>query len=253
MRQATESGQPSASESGQPSASALDVTLSAEPSERREWVRIVPQNVNVSLSWQGEESRVSYFAELNDISGGGAAILIDVEPPARQPLWLKLNSHEHHMEPIEAVLVGFSRHDSGKILARLKFNSPLASLGSDPLPRERRSQVRFPAREKRALVYWHDRGREWFASAEIVNISGGGAAIQTWEDLPQDRPIQLRLRNEHVQTGQVEARALGTYSDSLKAHITRLEFTEPCPVNLYDLAVFGLIEPASHTCAGPTV
>ncbi len=58
MRQATESGQPSAS--------ALDVTHSAEPSERREWVRIVPRNVNVSLSWQGEESRVSYFAELND-------------------------------------------------------------------------------------------------------------------------------------------------------------------------------------------
>lgn len=239
-----------ATESGQLSPSDLDVTRSAKPSERRQWVRIVPQNLDVSLSWLGDESSFSYFATLNDISCGGAAVLIDVEPPARQPLWLRLNSREHHMEPIEAVLVGLSPHDSGKTLARLMFKSRLASVGSDLLPREKRSLMRFPAREKRAVVCWHERGRERVESAELVNISGGGAAIQIWDTLPQDRPIRLSLRTERVQTHPVEAVVLGSYSDLHKAHITRLEFTEPCPEDLYDLAVFGPIEPAPRTSAG---
>jgi len=241
MRQATESDQPSPSD--------LDVTCSANPSERRQWVRIVPQSV--SLSWQGDESCFSYFARLYDISGGGAAVLIDVEPPARQPLWLNFNSREFHMEPIEAVLVGLSPHESGKSLARLKFRSPLAFMGSHPLPRKRRRLMRFPAREKRAVVCWHDRGRERLESAELVNISGDGAAIQIWGTQPQDRPIQLSLRTERVQTRQVEAMVLGTHSDSHKAHITHLKFTEPCPEDLYDLAVFGPIDPSPRASAGP--
>lgn len=233
-----------ASVSSQSIASAVDVTPSAELPERREWRRIVPQNVDITLSWLGDESRISYFAKLLDISGGGAAVLIDVEPPACQRLWLKLNSVELHMEPVEAVLVKLSKHDSGKTLARLKFKSPGAFVGATPLPRERRSLMRFPVREEGAIISWHDRGRERFVSAKLVNISGGGAAIQTWEDLPEDRPIQLHLRTEHIQTSHVEAKVLGTYLNSTKAQITRLEFTEPCPVDLYDLAVFGVIEPA---------
>ena len=89
------------------------------------------------------------------------------------------------------------------------------------------------------MLCWHDRGEEQVALAELVNISGGGVALKCREELPQDRPIWLSLNTEHIHTSHVEARVLGYYTDSLSARIARLQFVEPCPSDLYELAVFG--------------
>src|SRR4051812_13408694 len=117
--------------------------------ERREWVRVTIPDVDASLGWEDDEGKSScYFVTLLDLSRFGAALLMDGEAPARRPLCLKLCSSTFQIPPIEAALIAQSPHESGKTLARLKFNSPLPSIGQTELPRERRSTMRFPARER---------------------------------------------------------------------------------------------------------
>src|SRR5271166_6072695 len=58
--------------------------------ERRAWQRVVPREKRARLSWQVGDDTISVPGELQNISGGGAAVQIDVAPPWNQTIWLSL-------------------------------------------------------------------------------------------------------------------------------------------------------------------
>jgi hypothetical protein len=214
---------------------AATIEVQPDSTERREWVRTTLPGVEAALSWPCREGRQSCCAQLLEIGG---AVLTDAELPD-VPLWLVLSASAFPPGPIEAVQVLRSAQQCGKSLVRLRFVTPLESVGTTPLPRERRKSLRFPAREKHAIVCWHDHDIDHLLAAELVNISTGGAAIRTSEDIPLDCPVRLALKPDQVATSEVQANVLESTLDSCDRHFSRLEFTEPCPSDLYQLAVFG--------------
>jgi hypothetical protein len=217
---------------------AATIEVQPDSTERREWVRTTLPGVEAALSWPGEEGRQSCCAQLLEIGGGGAAVLTDAELPD-VPLWLELSANAFPPGPIEAVQILRSAQQCGKSLVRLRFVTPLDSVGATRLPRERRKSLRFPARETHAIVCWHDHDQDHLLAAELVNISTGGAAIRTSVEIPLDCPVRLALKPDQIVTSDVQANVLESTLDSCDRHFSRLEFTEPCPSDLYQLAVFG--------------
>ncbi len=89
--------------------------------ERRAWQRVVPREKRARLSWQVGDDTISVPGELQNISGGGAAVQIDVAPPWNQTIWLSLGPVGEEAGPAECKLVAFRNDQPGKLIARFAF------------------------------------------------------------------------------------------------------------------------------------
>jgi hypothetical protein len=91
----------------------------------------------------------------------------------------------------------------------------------------------------RATLFYCDQDVECTIEGELLNISGGGAALITEADPPSDKPLWLGLENEAVPIMPVEAKLVVISLDLSGSKVVRLSFVEPCPMELFELAVHG--------------
>jgi hypothetical protein len=177
-----------------------------------------------------------------DIGGGGAAVLADRGSIAGQPVWMRLDSGAAGPDPLEARVVATSDDLSGKLVVRTRFTSSVAL--DRVLERHEKLQLwqRYVARETRARLAWRDQGLEHAAAGQLLNISGGGAAVIIDAVLPEQEPIRLALAVESATITPVESRLVAISIDTSGLRIARLEFVTPCPMDLFELAVHGAAE-----------
>lgn len=211
--------------------------------ERRQSPRFPLREARGSISWPGEAGDVACDVSVLNISGGGAAVLAERAPQAGQALWLVLHSQSTMVEPIEAVVIGTSVDSSGKQVVRLRFAHwmPLDSILEKH--RERRLWERYPARESRATLTWLDGNAETTTHGELLNISGGGVAFAADVLPPPGVPIWLQLdaRARHVERADpVESRLVATSNDPSGRKIAQIQFIDPCPMDLFEMAVNGV-------------
>ena len=67
--------------------------------ERRAWQRVVPRERRARLAWEAGDLTFSVPGEVQNISGGGAAVQTDVSPPWNQPIWLAPGSSRPGSRP----------------------------------------------------------------------------------------------------------------------------------------------------------
>jgi hypothetical protein len=89
--------------------------------ERRAWRRARPMHRRVVLSWQEDGGTLSIHGDLQDISGGGAAVLLPVAPPAEVPIWLSTCLNDGDPVGAECRLAGSEMEPTGLYRARLGF------------------------------------------------------------------------------------------------------------------------------------
>jgi hypothetical protein len=73
------------------------------------------------LTWLKDGSEISLRGELSNISGGGAAVIVDGILPADEPVWFELETDGEVLTPIESRLVVTSLDPSGSKIVRIKF------------------------------------------------------------------------------------------------------------------------------------
>jgi hypothetical protein len=108
--------------------------------------------------------------------------------------------------------------------------------------RERRLWERYPARATRASLTWIEGGAKRTIPCDLLNISGGGAALASDVLPPPGVPIWFQLVADTWKVDQfapVEARLVTTSEDPSGMKIARLQFVEPCPMDLFERAVNG--------------
>jgi hypothetical protein len=206
--------------------------------ERRQSPRHPLRDAHGILSWGEEAERVTCAIHVVNISGGGLAALADQVPPADQTFWILLESHAAS-EPLEARLVVTSADPSEKHMIRMRFVSWAAIGEILDQHEEHRHWQRYPAREKRATLTWSDPDGEHTIHGELLNISGGGAAVITDATLPGNQQLWLILDGGAVRVTPAESRLVNISSDASGLTIARLEFVQGCPLDLFDLAVRG--------------
>ncbi len=114
------------------------------------------------------------------------------------------------------------------------------------VPRERRQSARHEAAGFQVWIGWWRGGHEFFAlSAELINISRGGALIQLTASPPERQDIWICLdaldSDDCVGAAAIDVKPVrrGWWS-------ARLEFRAPCPHSFFDAAVCGLGQSASR-------
>lgn len=211
--------------------------------ERRSAVRTLLRDVGGRLSWLGEAGPIVREVAVLNISGGGAALLAgDDELRAGQSLQLSLHADPARMGPIEGQVMETSLDSSGRRVVHVRFARwvPLDWLLEKH--RERRLWERYPARESRASLSWVEGAAERTIRGELLNISGGGAAFVSDMLPPRGVPIFLRLEAdvpEGIRIHAVEARLVMTSVDPSGMRIAHVQFVDPCPMDLFELAVDG--------------
>ncbi len=93
--------------------------------------------------------------------------------------------------------------------------------------------------ETRVTLAWYDQDIERTIPAELLNISGGGAAVITEVETPADQPLWLGLESKDVAIVPTEARLVVISADPSGLKVVRLSFVDPCPMELFELAVHG--------------
>jgi hypothetical protein len=180
--------------------------------------------------------RIRY--SLNDMEGGAAA-LSERAPAQDRILRLRLDSHWAPKEPLEARLVAASADPSGKQRLRLQFTRFVSLDAIFAQQEERRLWQRYPARETRAMLIWTEDRVERMVRGELVDISGGGAAVAINSEPPSDKPIRFGIESEARAIDQVESRLFVISIEPNGEEIAHLRFVEPCPIALFELAVHG--------------
>jgi len=99
---------------------ALDAILE-QHQERRLWQRYPVRATHATLRWDDQGVQATIRGELLNIGGGGAAVIVEIEPPGNLPLWFELESAAISIVPIESRLVVLSLDPSGTKVARLRF------------------------------------------------------------------------------------------------------------------------------------
>ncbi len=92
-------------------------------------------------------------------------------------------------------------------------------------PDERRQSTRYKLRDAHAILSWDEGADHVACEGEVVNISGGGAALLTERAPPAGIPIQLELVRRPAAREPLEARSLATSVDPSGRHLVRLQFT----------------------------
>jgi c-di-GMP-binding flagellar brake protein YcgR len=207
--------------------------------ERRQSVRHRLRDAPGTLFWRERGQQVGCAITMVDISGGGAAVLAERAPPVNQSAWIRLETAAAAVEPLEARIVATSVDRSRKHLVRMQFTSgvPLATILE--CLAERRLWERYPASETRVSLVWLGQGGEQSVPGQLLNISGGGAAIVTDATLPEEQPIWLTLQPDSGAITPVECRLVTISINESAQKIARLRFVEACPIDLYELAVSG--------------
>jgi hypothetical protein len=191
------------------------------------------------MSWDEDSRRIHSDAKLVDISGGGAALLSDRTPAPGEVLWLRLVSGSTMMEAVEARSIAICDDPSGKRLIRLRFASWVSLDSLLGQLEERRLWQRYPACEKRARLIWFEDGSRRTIQGELLNISGGGAAIITDAEPSLDTQAWLELVTEAAVIDPVESKVLGISSDPSNLKFVRLAFAGTCPIEFFELVVHG--------------
>jgi hypothetical protein len=124
-------------------------------------------------------------------------------------------------------------------LVRLQFTHWISLEGILEHHHERRLWQRFPVRESRAKLTWLENGSEKTIRGELLNISGGGAAIIVDVISPSDKPIWFELESDGRDLGVVESRLVVISLDLSGLKIARIKFIDPCPMLLFELAIHG--------------
>ena len=96
--------------------------------ERRFWQRFPVGEKRTKLTWIEDGSEKSIRGELSNISGGGAAIIVDAIFPADETIWFELETDGQALDPIESRVVVTSIDPSGSKIARIKFIDPCPML-----------------------------------------------------------------------------------------------------------------------------
>jgi hypothetical protein len=193
-----------------------------------------------TLGWREEEEVFACAMSVVDISGVGAAVLADRCPGVAEPVWIRLESGAAGAERIDARVVTTSAEPGGKFMVRLRFTSWIALGNVLDQHEEHRVWQRYPARETRGKLVWEDREGERAAPAELMNISGGGAAVVTDAVVPEGRPIWLSLAaEEYEEMTPVECELVAMSMDASGLRMARLRFVEPCPMELFETVVHG--------------
>ena len=94
------------------------------------------------------------------------------------------------------------------------------------------------ARDPRNLVLVRS-GRPAYDPGELLNISGGGAAVITEVEPPADTALWFGLETEAMPIVPIEARLVVISRDTSGSKVVRLSFVDPCPMELFELAVQG--------------
>jgi hypothetical protein len=89
--------------------------------ERRLWQRFSVRETRAKLNWFDNGSEQTARGTLLNISGGGAAIIVDVIATGDTPIWFELESDGTSPEPVESRLVTKSLDPSGVKITRIRF------------------------------------------------------------------------------------------------------------------------------------
>lgn len=212
------------------------------PSERRRAPRFLLRDVRGTVTWPSASGDVSHEVEVRDISGGGAAVLTGSPPEPGQALRLHLHCQSPAIDPIGATAVSTSEDASGSRVLHLRFDHWVALDSLLAVHRERRMWKRYAVRESRAGLTWIDGGSERTTVGVLINISGGGAAFASEVLPPADGTAWLRLE-AGARTGggseAVECQLVAISEDPSGRRIAHLRFLDPCPMDLFELAVHG--------------
>ena len=210
--------------------------------ERRKAVRTLLHDVGGSMTWRGDTGEIARDVVVLNISGGGAALLADEAPPVGQSLRLSLHGDSPRMEPVEGQVMEMRLDSSGKRMVHVRFVRwvPLDRLLERH--RERRLWERYPARESRGSLSWLEGTTEKTIQGDLLNISGGGAAFVSDLLPPPGVALFFRLEGdaqEGIRIHAVESRLVATSVDPSGMRIAHLRFVDPCPMDLFELAVDG--------------
>ena len=167
-------------------------------------------------------------------------MLADRGPTTHQTVWLSLTDSMDDTEPWEAHLVATSADPSGKHLVRVRFTFWVPLDAILELHEERRLWQRYPAREKRATLFWVEQDVQHTIPGELLNISGGGAAVITEPHPPANtcatfwdwRPRPYRLFPSRPNWSSSRS----IFRDRMSV---RLSFVDSCPMEMFELAVYG--------------
>src|SRR5262245_36217697 len=208
--------------------------------ERRSAPRFRLRDVRGRVTWWGAAGELACEVRVLNISGGGAAVLAEDAPHVGKSLRLSLHGESARFEPVEAQLLHISLDASGKQVLHLRFARYVALDALLEAHRERRLWERYPARESRASLTWLEGADERTVHGDLLNISGGGVASVSDVLPPPGVPIWLRLEAGARQLDPIDpvaSKLVATSDDPSGLKIAHLQFVEPCPMDLFNLAV----------------
>ena len=209
------------------------------PDERRQSTRYRLRDAKGTMTWDEGPDRVACEVEVLNISGGGAALLAQRVPAEGTSLRLQLGCGHTMMEPVEARALAVSDDPSGRRLVRVQFAHWVSLDAILEHHHERRLWQRFPVRESHARLTWVENGSEKTALGELLNISGGGAAVIIDVSPRPDDPIWFELVTDGKALDPVESRLVVSSLDPSGSRIARIKFIDPCPMMLFESAVHG--------------
>jgi PilZ domain len=220
------------------STGALDFTGGLAP-DRRRAQRHKIRDASCTLAWGETPDGVVAHAKVVDISGLGAAVLAERAPAPGQAVRVLLESRSSILEPFDAKTVAVSADPSGKRLIRLEFRSWVPLETYLETHAERRLWQRYPVRDKRAAILWLEQDIEKRVSGELLNISGGGAAVLSGVSIPDGTQVWFMLDAAAGANDPVECRLVCTSSNPSGLPVSHLSFVESCPMPLFEAAVSG--------------
>ena len=108
----------------------------------------------IRLSWKTSGPPVTHLVSLVHVSDETVTVLMDVEPPQGLSFALILENANVRRGPIPSSLIDKETMDSGRTLARFRFESSLPLEELAHFKGERCAWKRVVPREKRAVLTW---------------------------------------------------------------------------------------------------
>ena len=90
---------------------------------------------------------------------------------------------------------------------------------------ERRQSPRYRLREARAVMSWEQGAEHFTCKADVLNISGGGAAVLAQRAPPLGVSVRLEFECNPAAMEAVEARSLATAVDPSGRQLVRFQFS----------------------------
>jgi len=90
---------------------------------------------------------------------------------------------------------------------------------------EQRQSPRFRLRDAHAILSWDEGSERVDCNGEILNISGGGAAVLAQRAPPTGLAVRLQFARKTAAMEPLEARSLASSVDPSGRHLVRIQFT----------------------------